>query len=194
MERTKINCSVDGHTLSFGSCRGVKLRDVSEHHLYWLLVQSKSRNPKIQRHYNPIFTTILSQTIGIPKPHELKSFDWISFKQFQLLRKTGFRCVYCGEVLNSKKKYTTEHKIARNKGGSNSPQNITNCCKRCNSMKGDKSLEEFRFVMSCNTAIKEAGFTQKQLMWLTDKGLFEQIGGDPNFKFHFERGDQNGKN
>lgn len=47
-------------------------------------------------------------------------------------------CAYCGENAT-----TLDHIIPKSKGGTDTPDNIVDCCKSCNSSKKDKDLQEF---------------------------------------------------
>lgn len=60
--------------------------------------------------------------------------------------RTGGRCCYCGDGLNpfERNGYTVEHIIARAKGGTNESENLFPCCKKCNSQKNAKSVEQYR--------------------------------------------------
>lgn len=51
----------------------------------------------------------------------------------------GYRCVYCGE----KKKLSQDHIIPLRKGGYHVKENVVPACKRCNSSKNQKDLQEF---------------------------------------------------
>ncbi len=53
------------------------------------------------------------------------------------------RCYYCG----SKKVETFDHVQPLSRGGSNHPSNMVPVCRRCNTSKGSKTLEEFREKM-----------------------------------------------
>jgi hypothetical protein len=44
------------------------------------------------------------------------------------------------------KHFTLDHVIPKSKGGSNWQCNLVACCKRCNTLKSDLSVEEFRPV------------------------------------------------
>ncbi len=53
------------------------------------------------------------------------------------------RCFYCG----SKRVDAFDHMQPRSRGGSNHPSNLVPVCRRCNSQKGSKTLEEYRETM-----------------------------------------------
>lgn len=50
-------------------------------------------------------------------------------------------CCYCGHMLLYPRRKTTEHLIPISKGGSNDRLNKADCCHRCNSWRGNKSLD-----------------------------------------------------
>jgi len=52
-------------------------------------------------------------------------------------------CAYCGDPI-TKKDTTRDHVIPRSRGGCGKEDNIKPACRRCNTLKADKSLEEFR--------------------------------------------------
>jgi len=54
------------------------------------------------------------------------------------LQKNSNRCVYCG-----RKGEEIEHIMPKSKGGTNSVQNLTLSCRKCNIAKGNLSLKEF---------------------------------------------------
>jgi 5-methylcytosine-specific restriction endonuclease McrA len=41
-------------------------------------------------------------------------------------------------------RHQTDHQTPRSRGGSNSSDNLVDCCKTCNSQKGASTLEEYR--------------------------------------------------
>jgi len=55
-----------------------------------------------------------------------------------IFQKNNFKCVYCGS-----KGEEIEHIIPKSKGGTNSVQNLTLSCRRCNIEKGNLSLKSF---------------------------------------------------
>ncbi len=51
------------------------------------------------------------------------------------------RCAYCGDIENNP---TQDHVIPISRGGSSKIDNIVPACKRCNSSKGSKTLQEWK--------------------------------------------------
>ena len=106
-------------------------------------------------------------------------------KRHSILRKTNYKCGHCGCELTYEN-CSFDHIIPQIKNGENSQDNLIAACKSCNHSKRDKTLEDFRNYKACNKAVKEAGFSFKQINWLIDRELYKEIGGIPNFKFYFE--------
>ncbi len=102
----------------------------------------------------------------------------------QLLGKTGGLCYYCGEKLELAT-FTIDHVIPQVSGGENDLDNLVPCCKSCNSAKGSKSLDEFRFYREMQLFQKKTGvfFSQMQVEFLESLGVKLEI---PLHKFWFE--------
>ena len=56
-------------------------------------------------------------------------------------------CIYCGSV----QQLTTDHIVARSKGGEDVPDNVVRVCKSCNSSKGAKGLYEWKGLAEKNS-------------------------------------------
>lgn len=52
-------------------------------------------------------------------------------------------CWYCGLTGS-----LNEHQTPRSRGGIDGPPNLVWACQSCNTLKGDRTLEEFRAVIS----------------------------------------------
>ena len=64
------------------------------------------------------------------------------------MRRLGtFRCFYCDRMLSRTKK-TRDHLQPKSRNGSNARHNIVDCCRQCNCLKGQLTLQEFRVVMA----------------------------------------------
>ena len=90
-------------------------------------------------------------------------------------------CWYCGKEDPS----TIEHVTPKSKGGSDNLDNLVLACKKCNSSKKDKSVEEFRFHTAWlsteySKAVNSTGAKQLLSMGV----IFTNF--NPNHKFWFE--------
>ena len=108
--------------------------------------------------------------------------------EIDVWNKTDGRCWYCGKQCvtenNLLDTFTVDHVVPISNGVDNSINNRVPCCKSCNSAKGKKSLEEFRFYrsMKLNHSVM---FTIKQVKYLATIGFTMPI---PDYKFYFETG------
>jgi len=64
-------------------------------------------------------------------------------RRLLILARDGNKCVYCGSDGNGKALHC-DHVIALANGGSSEISNLATACKRCNSSKKDKPVEEWR--------------------------------------------------
>ena len=59
-------------------------------------------------------------------------------------------CFYCGQSMipyhGQPNSQTRDHMTPRSRGGSDDDSNIVQCCSGCNTMKGDRTLEEWRTI------------------------------------------------
>jgi 5-methylcytosine-specific restriction endonuclease McrA len=62
--------------------------------------------------------------------------------RFEVFRKDGFRCVYCGRSPKEDAILQVEHIHPKSKGGDNDIKNYTTSCEECNVGKGDALLTE----------------------------------------------------
>ena len=61
-----------------------------------------------------------------------------------ILAKSGFKCAYCGKgILDD---MTIDHVVPLSRGGSDRPHNKVAACKRCNSLKGNKLVGQFKRI------------------------------------------------
>lgn len=68
----------------------------------------------------------------------------IPFSKKNVMIRDGFQCVYCGV---KQKKLTIDHVVPKSRGGETSFKNCVACCRRCNAVKGDRSLHESKMVL-----------------------------------------------
>ena len=65
-------------------------------------------------------------------------------KRHYVFMKTFYHCAYCGKILSDKNDLTIDHKNPKAKGGTNEMDNLVGCCKSCNQIKSDRTVDEFR--------------------------------------------------
>jgi 5-methylcytosine-specific restriction endonuclease McrA len=100
--------------------------------------------------------------------------------------KTDGFCWYCGIELHPFGNFCIDHALPKDRGGTNAAENLLPSCRRCNSRKGKRTVEEFRDQLTRNTVPK---FTEEQLRYLTEIGvqLPEQWPAPPVHVFWAER-------
>lgn len=77
-------------------------------------------------------------------PNTTQGRHWCrdDFRLACLLR-GGCACVWCGATLEDGVVLTLDHVVPRSAGGTNGAENVCCCCHRCNSVRGNRSAEEF---------------------------------------------------
>jgi 5-methylcytosine-specific restriction endonuclease McrA len=78
-------------------------------------------------------------------------------------------CYYCG-ILKDALCMTEDHFISKFAGGSNERRNIVPACNICNSIKGNRSVQQMRYRL----ILRKIGwpkFTHEQLDWLRAQGF-----------------------
>ncbi len=60
--------------------------------------------------------------------------------RFEILKRDGFRCRYCGKEASESTKLEVDHVVPRSKGGSDDPTNLGAACYDCNRGKTNKSV------------------------------------------------------
>jgi len=95
---------------------------------------------------------------------EKKNHKYISGKKrIYILNKFNNKCAYCGKDLEIAT-LLTDH---IDNYGTNEIDNLNPCCKRCNTVKGKKSLEEFRITFS-RISHGIPSFSEEQRLFLID--------------------------
>lgn len=96
-------------------------------------------------------------------------------KRAKINKKTNGLCYYCGGLLG---KYAgIDHVIPKIKGGSDDFENLVPCCLKCNSMKGVKTIEQFRSWIACpvtftddhRKVLKDAGALLRLISFIEEK-------------------------
>jgi len=85
----------------------------------------------------------ITNNYPFPSVVKIKSYVNIPYKgvvmsRHNIFRRDGGKCQYCG----TKHDLTLDHVVPRSKGGKSTWTNLVTACKKCNSKKGDSSLEK----------------------------------------------------
>jgi len=95
-----------------------------------------------------VFHTVSSSYV-CPRVIRLKYFVKIPYRSTirlsrdALMRRDGEKCGYCG-----KKATTIDHIVPRSRGGKHHWENVVASCARCNTVKGDRLLQELHWELS----------------------------------------------
>ena len=73
-----------------------------------------------------------------------QGMNWITqHKRLAIYMRDGLACAYCGDGVEDGAKLTLDHLTPYSEGGSNHESNLVTCCQRCNSSRGNRSVEQF---------------------------------------------------
>jgi len=91
----------------------------------------------------------VNSSFPMPSVIRLQRYIVIPFKRViltrqNLFKRDGNQCLYCG----SKKDLTLDHVMPKSRGGQTSWTNLATACKKCNSIKGDKTPEEAEMTLA----------------------------------------------
>lgn len=105
----------------------------------------------------------VSKTFDMPAVIKLKRYVNVPYKGVNLTRQNIFKrdnhtCQYCGNTRD----LTLDHVVPRSKGGSSTWNNLVTACKKCNTTKGDNSLEKV------GIKLREKPFKPTYIMFLRD--------------------------
>ena len=110
-------------------------------------------------------------------------------KKFRLdvFNKTSGLCYYCGVELSVTTR-TIDHFIPEAHGGKTELSNLVPCCKACNSSKGIKNIEDFRFLLQMKSfkIDNNVEFNRDQINFLLQNGFEIDL---PKHRFWFELND-----
>ena len=101
-----------------------------------------------------------------------------------ILAKTNGQCYYCGVRLDASN-FTNDHVVPQVDGGEDHINNLVPSCKPCNSAKGAKHLEDFKFsrAMQRFQESTSVNFSLTQVQYLESIGVKLDI---PIHRFWFE--------
>lgn len=90
----------------------------------------------------------VSTEYPMPSVIRLQDYIYVPYKSVILSRQNVFKrdrqlCQYCGSTHD----LTLDHVLPRSRGGKSSWQNLTTACKKCNSLKGDRTPGEAEMIL-----------------------------------------------
>ncbi len=107
-------------------------------------------------------------------------------KRNLVAQKCDWHCAYCGVELNNTS-LVVDHVIPKFDNGSNDISNLLPSCRSCNSTKGIKTLEQFRFYTEFRNAVPNTNFSQSQMEFLKQKSVLSFLGNFEKHIFYFEK-------
>lgn len=70
--------------------------------------------------------------------------NWIrQEKRLAIYLRDGLACAYCGVSVEEGAQLTLDHIKPHSLGGTNKETNLVTCCLKCNSSRGNRTVEEF---------------------------------------------------
>lgn len=69
-------------------------------------------------------------------------------------RTNTWKCAYCGKVIYNKADVTVDHITPKSRGGKTTDDNLTICCKSCNTLKSSKTKERYVRLLKANSKRK----------------------------------------
>jgi hypothetical protein len=84
----------------------------------------------------------MSVAVGGPNYISLDNGRPIGKRQrFEVLKRNGFRCVYCGQKADQDHRLVVDHVEPRAEGGSSEDDNLVAACEDCNQGKGASEVD-----------------------------------------------------
>jgi len=103
-------------------------------------------------------------------------------KKQNIYNKLRGHCAYCGEIISPESMHV-DHILPKKLGGKNHTDNLYPSCQRCNTVKGDKVLEEFRLHLMLSKSEFRGVINFKQWQMLNELGVVINL---PIHFFYFE--------
>ncbi len=78
--------------------------------------------------------------------------------KLQVYMRDGFVCAYCVRTMTHFNQVTVDHVLPKSKGGKDTVDNLTACCRSCNVKKGNLLLTQFLRAFEMNITQRLARF------------------------------------
>jgi len=102
-------------------------------------------------------------------------------KREKVYRKYKGKCAYCGANIEFRKEFEIDHLIPKSQGGTNDIDNLMPACERCNHLKYNYDIEEFKKRI---ISLRRRRSFQILLQYFPE---ISEIVTIENIKFHFEK-------
>lgn len=79
------------------------------------------------------------------KSHIRRPMPELRLSRRSVLARDHYTCQYCGQVA---KELTIDHVIPKRLGGPTTWENLVCCCRKCNTKKSDKTLQQVGFILA----------------------------------------------
>jgi len=89
--------------------------------------------------------SLISPSVVRLKYHIKRPMPRLRLSRRTIFARDNYVCQYCGQP---SRELTVDHVIPKRLGGKAEWDNLVCCCRRCNSKKGDKSLQEVGFHLA----------------------------------------------
>ncbi|WP_367273728.1 HNH endonuclease [Nitrosomonas sp.] len=106
--------------------------------------------------------------------------------RYSVYERDKYTCQYCGLSYgrDGAINLTVDHIVSKSTFGPSQADNLRTACKQCNSRKGTKSIEEFRYLMRMYRAGIGGVVSMRQSEELIKRGINLKLPNDHGF--HFE--------
>ena len=108
--------------------------------------QPKARHRGVIRASTMCVSSNSATTISKPVNRKEKNqgMNWVcQQKRLAIYLRDGLACAYCGNSVTEGAKLTLDHLTPYSHGGSNEYNNLVTCCAKCNSSRGNRTVETF---------------------------------------------------
>ncbi len=82
-------------------------------------------------------------------------------RRLAIYLRDGCACVWCGFTLEDGAQLSLDHLKPHSKGGSNDSRNLVTACAKCNSVRGDRSVQTFAETVA---AYLNSGITPESII------------------------------
>lgn len=106
-------------------------------------------------------------------------------KRDRVYHKFGGLCAYCGDPIK-RDELCVDHIKPLFDGGESDISNLNPSCRKCNSIKQNLSIEDFRLRLAYRERFTDLKFSINQIKWLIMHTNFERAVKPKNVTFYFE--------